>query len=352
MTNSNIIITPDDFGLDFIEEIIDTPYKSNQISVIEKTNDYYPEFKEYVETNQDHDNPAQAYVDSLQSKLSQVTMTSLLNNISRILGFQNLLYCPWGMLNKRAVEYVIRKLREKSLSPSTINLYLNAMRQTAEYASDLEIMEPAELRRIKRIKQERGFRCSHGREVTSCELKKLILTCMSTPQTNKDMRDAAIICIMRGCGLRRSEVVGLQIGSFDPSTRTLSVVGKGNKERRLRVPKKVFPFIERWIEYRLKTHAFNEDPLFCGVHRSGGLINRDLTSKGIEKILKTRIKSAGVDDFSPHDLRRTFCTGLLSSGVDMSDVQKLMGHSDMKTTQRYDMRSRDRLLDISDNIDW
>lgn len=346
----------DDYGFEIFEEITNAPAvlepTSVQLVSVEKPTDLF--FNNQTNNRYSDVNPALMYVESLQSKLSQATMRSLLNNVAQILGFQSLLNCPWQMLNKDAVEYVVRSLRGKGLAPSSINLYLNAMRQTAEHASDFDLIDFSELRRIKRIKQERGSRCSHGREVTGDEIKRLLATCRSDKLTSKDIRDSAIICIMRGCGLRRSEVVGLKYSSITASNRTVSVIGKGNKERILRIPMKIYPVLNRWMEFRkLKLKFAQEsDPLFCRIHKSGTLINAKLSAKGVEVILNNRIELAGVDAFSPHDLRRTFCTGLLNKGIEMSDVQKLMGHSDMKTTQRYDMRSRDRLLDIADEIDW
>ncbi|UKA04516.1 tyrosine-type recombinase/integrase [Photobacterium damselae] len=354
--NTSSFDLDDDFGFEIIEEISNAPAIIDKVShklveIERPTNLSIADSKQ----NQYHDvNPAKMYVESLQSKLSQATMKSLLDNVAQILGFQNLLNCPWQLLSKDAVEYVIRCLREKGLAPTSINLYLNAMRQTAEHASDFELIDFAELRRIKRIKQERGSRCGHGREVTGDEIKKLLATCKSDDIQSKGFRDSAIICIMRGCGLRRSEVVGLKFSSINELDRTVSVIGKGNKERILRIPKMIYPVLERWMKFRREKLKFtlDEDPLFCRIHKAGTLINAQLTAKGIEVILQSRIKRADIITFSPHDLRRTFCTGLLSKGIEMSDVQKLMGHADMKTTQRYDMRSRDRLLDISDDIEW
>ena len=346
----------DDYGSEIFEEISNdlAIIQSNSLNLIEIDTPIDQLSSNPKQNRFNNVNPALKYIESLQSNLSQATMRSLLNNVAKILGFQSLLNCPWNMLNKDAVEFVIRSLRKKGLSPSSINLYINAMRQTAEHASDYEMIEFGELRRIKRIKQERGSRCGHGREVLGDEIKKLLSTCRTEAPSSKDIRDSAIICIMRGCGLRRSEVVGLKHSSISSHHRTISIIGKGNKERILKIPKMIYPVVERWIKYRSLSFkvTVEEDPLFCRIHKSGSLINVQLSSKGVESILKTRIAKAEVADFSPHDLRRTFCTDLLTKGIEMSDAQKLMGHADMKTTQRYDMRSRDRLLDIADEIEW
>jgi len=82
-------------------------------------------------------------------------------------------------------------------------------------------------------------------------------------------------------------------------------------------------------------------PLFVPIHKGGELINRRLTTQAIFNMLRKRGEDAGVSEFSPHDLRRSFISDLLDAGADISTVAKMAGHASVNTTARYDRRPED-----------
>ncbi|CAH7177809.1 Tyr recombinase domain-containing protein [Vibrio chagasii] len=295
-------------------------------------------------------NPALSYVASLESKRSQETMGYALNSVASTFGFTNLRDFPWQDLNYDAVQFLIRHLKAKDLAPSTINLYLTAVKQTIEHALDLEIIDQNVARRILRIKPQAGKRLPKGREVESTEIRSFIQSCLDFGQT-KNLRDAAIICVMRGCGLRREEVVTLKKSNLCLETRRIRIIGKRNKERELAIPSELFPIVLKWYKFKEDYEWKDEEPewFFVPVNKHNGLAERKLSGSSIAYILKSRIETNEDKVFKPHDLRRTFCTDLLRHH-ELNDVRELMGHSSESTTVRYDMRSKERLFDISDAI--
>ena len=140
---------------------------------------------------------------------------------------------------------------------------------------------------------------------------------------------------MYGTGLRRAEIVKLDCSHYKQDANELTVVsGKGRKDRLVYVPDGAAEAIKDWLRIR----GFYAGPLFCHVNKAGRVSPRRLSGQGIWHILRKRGSEAGVESFSPHDLRRSCITDLLADGADIFVVQQLAGHSDPKTTMRYDHR--------------
>jgi integrase len=139
---------------------------------------------------------------------------------------------------------------------------------------------------------------------------------------------------MYSCGLRREEVVTLDRGSYDRETGRLVVHGKRNKERAIYVINGAARAMGDWLAIR------GEEPgaLFCGINKGGHLSNARMTNQAVYNMLAKRGDEAGVKDFSPHDMRRTCASDLLDAGVDIVTVSKILGHSSVTTTARYDRR--------------
>jgi site-specific recombinase XerD len=151
-------------------------------------------------------------------------------------------------------------------------------------------------------------------------------------------RDAALIAMLYAAGLRRSEVTGLDLCDFDSTTGALIIrAGKGNKDRQLFTGSGAAQAVREWLAIRGHTSG----PLFVPINKSGRLIQRRLSDKAIVHILKERATEAAIKAFSPHDLRRSFISGLLSSGVDLVTVSAMAGHASVTTTAKYDRRGEE-----------
>jgi site-specific recombinase XerD len=173
-----------------------------------------------------------------------------------------------------------------------------------------------------------------GRSLASSEITSLQSACSRDPGA-AGVRDAAIIGVLYGAGLRRAEIVKLDCSHYNKDANELTVVcGKGRKDRLVYVPDGAAEAIKDWLRLR----GSDAGPLFCHVNKAGCVRSRRLSGQGIWHILQKRGGEAGVKSFSPHDLRRSCITDLLTDGADILVVQQLAGHSDPKTTMRYDRR--------------
>jgi integrase/recombinase XerC len=150
------------------------------------------------------------------------------------------------------------------------------------------------------------------------------------------MRDLALIELMYGCGLRVSEVSGLTMDSIVSKAGWVRVMGKGRKERWLPLPGPAQKALEDYLGAR--PEAKDPSSVFLGYRGT------PLTSRGIAYILaRLLLKAAtlspewidGNRQISPHALRHSFATHLLSAGADLRSIQELLGHSRLSTTQRY-----------------
>lgn len=290
-------------------------------------------------------NPAAVYLASLTSG-SRRTMTSSLAQLSLLLGYADLLECPWASLRYGHTTAIRAALQER-YAPATANRMLAALRRVLQEAWRLELMSAEEYRRAADLKVIKAQRLPAGRALGSDEQLALLDACAQDASA-VGVRDSALIALLIGCGLRRSELVALDVAHYDPITGALKVRGKGNKERLVYATGGVLSALADWLTVR----GAAAGPLFVAAARGGHITTRRMTDQAVRVILEKRAGEAGVADFSPHDLRRTMITGLLDAGADIATVQKLAGHADPATTARYDRRGEETkkqaaaLLDI------
>jgi integrase/recombinase XerC len=162
------------------------------------------------------------------------------------------------------------------------------------------------------------------------------------------LRDLALLEVLYSCGLRVSELVGLNLGSVDFRERLVRVLGKGNKERIIPIGKKAAAVLREYLDsvqvLRGKRGlSSTQAPLFLNAR--GGR----LSSRSVENIVKRYGRECGLlTDISPHALRHTYATHLLDGGADLRSVQELLGHVSLSTTQRYTHVSLDKLMEVYD----
>jgi integrase/recombinase XerC len=154
-------------------------------------------------------------------------------------------------------------------------------------------------------------------------------------------RDVAIFEMLYGCGLRISELVGLNLAEVDTEDRWLLVRGKGKKERQVPFGSKAAAALGRYLAVRRA--APGETALF--VNHSG----RRLTARGASKIVKLYAAVlAGDSSIHPHSFRHAYATHLLSDGADLRTIQELLGHARLSTTQKYTQVSLSDLMAVYD----
>ncbi|MCG3883937.1 tyrosine-type recombinase/integrase [Photobacterium leiognathi] len=296
--------------------------------------------------------PAQSYLNELAPS-SVVTIVSYLNNVASILNHNSYETCPWEKLTKDYVVYIIRVLSDGGRSPDTISSYLSAIKGVVHSAYIMGLMTSDDYIQIKAIKKPKGSRLKkEGVLLKSEHIAALIQTCQEDKNVAISFRDVAMISVLRGCGLRRAELVTLRLGDIDLNDRNITVIGKRNKQRRVWFGDQVYVALTNWIDFRsnnLSATLDSSEFVFTQVHWKGKVLEGScLTSQSVYDTLKKRQlnSSTKVPKFAPHDIRRTYLTSLLDQGVALEDVQALAGHSSPETTKIYDLNKSRHLRKI------
>lgn len=291
--------------------------------------------------------PARAYLLSLNSPRSRQTMASFLNIVAGMLGAGSLDACSWGSLRRHHVMAVTELLRDTGRATATVNTYLSALKGVAKEAWMLKLMDVESFQHIRAVRNLRGSRLPRGRALPPDEIRALFGAC-EADSSCIGIRDAAMLAVILGCGLRRSEAVGLDLSDVVTNERALTVLGKGNKERLAYMPAGTWQRLMIWID---DVRGEKDGPLFTRIRRFDTLTNARLTDQTVYHVLQVRQRQAGIVKCAPHDLRRTFATAMLDNGEDLITVKDAMGHASITTTQQYDRRGEARLRRARDQLD-
>ena len=162
------------------------------------------------------------------------------------------------------------------------------------------------------------------------------------------LRNHAMLEMFYSCGLRLSELAGLDLMDIDFNQKLVKVRGKGRKERIVPVGgpalKSVSEYLEKSGEIRKKTQEdIFKKPLFLNEH------GKRITTRSIARIVDEATCRSGIGrKISPHALRHSFATHLLNAGADLRSIQELLGHESLSTTQKYTAVDINRLMEVYD----
>ncbi|EYF07071.1 tyrosine-type recombinase/integrase [Chondromyces apiculatus] len=231
---------------------------------------------------------------------------------------------PWGRLRAVHTGPVPALLAER-YTPATANRYLAALRGVLAQARRHGQMTYEEYEDATDFKPVRGERSKPGRKLTGEELRRMFASARGDVRRRRGARDAAVLALLSGGGLRRAEVAGLELGGFDGVA--VQVLGKGNKQRLVPLPDGALRAVEDWLAVRgrhpgpLVTHLRNQ--------------RRGLCAETINDVVQGLAERAGVRKLTSHDGRRTYITDLLLAGAPVRDVQALVGHASLEQTEKY-----------------
>jgi len=284
--------------------------------------------------------PALVYLASLAPG-SRRTMRAALETVARLVsgGRATARDLAWHHLRYQHTALVRTAIAE-TYAPATANKILSALRGVLKECFRLGYTPAEDYHRACDLKSVRGSDLPRGRALSHGELRRLFEACALDAVEGKKStigaRGAALLAVLYGCGLRRSEAVALDLPDYDRTTKELRIKGKGGKQRLVYAEGGAADALDAWLKKRGRRDP--KGPLLHPVDKAGKVQRRRLSSQAVLYILKKRAVEIGARDFSPHDIRRTFIGDLLDGGADLSAVQQLAGHANATTTARYDRR--------------
>lgn len=240
---------------------------------------------------------------------------------------------PWAELRHTHVT-MLRAALAETLAPRTVNRHLSALRGVLREAWRLGAIDTDAYHRAIAVGGVRGTSVPAGRDVSAGERESLFAICARDPVAARGARDAALLAILVGAGLRRAEVVALDLADLELTDGSLRVQGKGNKERIAYLVDGARSAVRAWLARR----GTEPGPLLGRVLRGGRVRLVRLSAQAVRLVLVRRLEEAGLAHATPHDLRRTLCGDLLDAGADLATVQSLLGHASPAHTARYDRR--------------
>ncbi len=224
------------------------------------------------------------------------------------------------------------ELESRRLAPSSINLRLAAVRRLAYEAADTGLLSPELAAGIRRVKGAKRIGVRLGNWLTAEQSRALLRA--PDAQRLKGRRDRAMLALMLGCGLRRGEVADLRIDHLQQREEhwvIADLVGKAAHIRTVPVPDWVKSAIDEWVV----SAAITEGRLFRCVSRKESVWGAGITEKVIWHVVKAAAATAGIAKLSPHDCRRTCARLCHTAGGELEQIQFLLGHVSVETTERY-----------------
>lgn len=251
---------------------------------------------------------------------------------------------PLSRVDTLAVRSYLASLHKGKLSARSLSRRLSTLRSFFRWAcrEGFVAKSPAKYLPTPRVPR------SLPRAMTLADTEDLLAAAGEGPMP---ARDRALFELLYATGLRVSEAAGLDVEDVDFASRLVRVVGKGSKERIVPFGEEAEEALKAYLPDRAAVRSpqvYEKDaegqPLF--VNTRGGR----LTPRSMARLLKRRLRAAGLPaDISPHALRHTFATHLLSAGADLRSIQELLGHASLSTTQKYTHLDAARLREVYGN---
>jgi len=254
---------------------------------------------------------------------------------------------PRGPFSKLIVQEYRTRLEQQSLAPSTINIRLTAVRRLAAEAADAGFLAPEIAAAIEKVRGARKLGVRTGNWLTKEQASALLRA--PNAESLKGKRDRAILGLLVGCGLRRSEIASLDIAAIQQREARwviADLIGKGKRVRTVPVPAWTKMLIDQW----LAAAGIREGKLVRPIDKKGRLVGDSVTPKVIWWIVLGYARQLGLANLAPHDLRRTCAKLCRASGGELEQIQLLLGHASIQTTEQY-LGTRQNLVEaVNDRL--
>jgi site-specific recombinase XerD len=243
-------------------------------------------------------------------------------------------YCsePRLAFNRTVVLRYRIHLEQRHYAPATINLRLAAVRRIAYEAADAGLLSPELAAGIRRVKGVRRLGVRLGNWLTVEQGRRLVQGVY--PTTLREIRDHAMVTLLLGCGLRRGEALGLALESIQQREEhwvIADLVGKGGHIRTVPMPVWVKTAVDTWTRAAGLTHG----RVFRAINKAGQVWGDGMTAKVLWDVVRRAAAHAGIERLAPHDLRRTCARLCHLAGGELDQIQFLLGHVSIQTTERY-----------------
>ena len=291
-------------------------------------------------------NPVATYMARV-APMTRRNLVSDLRTVVRLLTGRpgNPVKFPWWKLNYAQLLGLRNHLLE-NYKWQTANSIIHHVRGVLKESWRLNLMDYGHYARVTSVPNVKGARTFRGRYVRAHELEPVFLACAADTRTH-GVRDAAIIAVFYCTGLRLQEVERLNLGDYQPDTGQITVLeDKLHFRRETFVTNESKAALDAWLELRGDLPG----ALFLAIQRKGLILNTRLHGPGLYGVVRKRAREGGLGKLATHDLRRSFITSMLESGVDLITTSRLAGHAHLSTTAMYDYRGLYTIRDACEQI--
>ena len=265
---------------------------------------------------------------SLEKNYSKHTVSAYINDIA---GFSAFCGSEYDIMDIDTVDYsIIRSwivtLVDQKVSNRSINRKVSSLKAYYKFLVKIGSLPVSPLKKHKALKTDKKVVIPFS----ETEMEQ-VLSQIPFENDFEGLRDKLIVELLYATGMRRTELINIRLSDFNPSTRTIRILGKRNKERILPLLPKVLALLKDYLRHREKLENM-VDGSFLFLTNSGHKIYETLVYRIINKYfskVSPKVKK------SPHVLRHTFATHLLNKGADLNAVKELLGHSSLASTQVY-----------------
>ncbi len=246
----------------------------------------------------------------------------------------------WSAMTRDDLVNYILFLKEREYASATVARKVAAMKSFCHFLlrNDAISDDPAEELDSPKVKKQLPT------TLTPAEVERLLALPASAPPTPKSLRDVALLEVLYATGMRVSEVAQLTLDDLDLEAGTVRCMGKGNKERVMPLYAEAIAAVRAYLE--------KGRPALLGANKHERTLflnprGERLTRQGLWLIIKGYARELGLEDrVTPHTLRHSFATHMLNGGAGLREVQRLLGHANISTTQVYTHISQDHLREV------
>ena len=235
-------------------------------------------------------------------------------------------------LSKATVQRYTTTLRDSGMAPSSVNQRLSAIRRLATEAEDNGLLAPQVANGIRAVKGARR----EGRRTGNWLTREEAQVWLNAPdrRTLKGKRDRALLAVLIGCGLRRTEAAALSfdhVQQRDGRWVLVDLIGKRDKIRSVPMPHWAKAAIDEWS----KASGVSKGAIFRAVNKGDRVVGRGVTAQAVYNTIVGYAGELEKKGVAPHDLRRTFAKLAHKGGAPIDQIQLSLGHESIQTTEEY-----------------